>query len=291
MGLFLTNTAFSSCTRYMSNITKSLDTVYKRLASGKRINSAKDDPAGFQIANRLTSQINGYKQGNRNINDGISYVQTMEGALDETVDMLQRIRTLAIQSANGTNSQADRNSINNQVSQLCEEITRIAKKTTFGGIPLLDGSRGDTHIQASGTAYDTIKIPDFSNGFTLSGLNTYLGGDENSDYVTKDGDVFRFTLSTAECSQNVLDNIDGFINAVTAYQGTLGGLQNRFESAIRLNGNMRVNLEDARSRIEDTDYAEEAQNLAQLNIQQQVCAMMMKQAAQSKNFILQLLQG
>lgn len=291
MGLFLTNTAFSSCTRYMSNITKSLDTVYKRLASGKRINSAKDDPAGFQIANRLTSQINGYKQGNRNINDGISYVQTMEGALDETVDMLQRIRTLAIQSANGTNSQADRNSINNEVSQLCEEITRIAKKTTFGGIPLLDGSRGDTHIQVSGTAYDTIKIPDFSNGFTLSGLNTYLGGDENSDFVTKDGDVFRFTLSTAECSQNVLDNIDGFINAVTAYQGTLGGLQNRFESAIRLNGNMRVNLEDARSRIEDTDYAEEAQNLAQLNIQQQVCAMMMKQAAQSKNFILQLLQG
>lgn|SRR5574344_203517 len=291
MGLFLTNTAFSSCTRYMSNITKSLDTVYKRLASGKRINSAKDDPAGFQIANRLTSQINGYKQGNRNINDGISYVQTMEGALDETVDMLQRIRTLAIQSSNGTNSQADRNSINNEVSQLCEEITRIAKKTTFGGIPLLDGSRGDTHIQVSGTAYDTIKIPDFSNGFTLSGLNTYLGGDENSDFVTKDGDVFRFTLSTAECSQNVLDNIDGFINAVTAYQGTLGGLQNRFESAIRLNDNMRVNLEDARSRIEDTDYAEEAQNLAQLNIQQQVCAMMMKQAAQSKNFILQLLQG
>lgn len=291
MGLFLTNTAFSSCTRYMSNITKSLDTVYKRLASGKRINSAKDDPAGFQIANRLTSQINGYKQGNRNINDGISYVQTMEGALDETVDMLQRIRTLAIQSSNGTNSQADRKSINNEVSQLCEEITRIAKKTTFGGIPLLDGSRGDTHIQVSGTAYDTIKIPDFSNGFTLSGLNTYLGGDENSDFVTKDGDVFRFTLSTAECSQNVLDNIDGFINAVTACQGTLGGLQNRFESAIRLNDNMRVNLEDARSRIEDTDYAEEAQNLAQLNIQQQVCAMMMKQAAQSKNFILQLLQG
>ena len=117
MALFLTNTALQSCTRYMSNITSSLNTVYKRLSSGKRINSANDDPAGFQIANSLTSQINGYKQGNRNLNDGLSYAQAAEGALDETVNMLQRIRVLAIQAANGTYDDGSRSAINAEVEQ------------------------------------------------------------------------------------------------------------------------------------------------------------------------------
>lgn len=291
MALFLTNTALQSCTRYMSNITSSLNTVYKRLASGKRINSAKDDPAGFQIANRLTSQINGYKQGNRNLNDGLSYAQAAEGALDETVNMLQRIRVLAIQAANGTYDDGSRSAINAEVEQLSLEITRIAKKTNYAGIPLLSGGSKGVLIQCSGQANDTIEIPCFSSGFTVSGLATYLNADASSFFETTADGEFRFSLSTAQNAQDVLANIDQFINAVTAYQGTLGGVQNRFESAIRLNDVMAENLSDARSRIEDTDYAEEAANLAKLNIQQQVCAMMMKQAAQSKNIILQLLQN
>ena len=117
----------------MANSTNALDTSYKRLASGLRINSAKDDAAGLQISDRLTSQINGLNQGNRNAQDGISFAQTAEGAMDEMVTMYQRIRTLALQSANGTNSEADRTAIQQEVDSLCSEIDRISRDTTFGG--------------------------------------------------------------------------------------------------------------------------------------------------------------
>ncbi len=128
----------------LSNSTNSLDTSYKRLASGLRINSAKDDAAGLQISNRLTSQINGLTQGNRNAQDGISLSQTAEGAMDEMTTMYQRIRTLALQSANGTNSEADRASMQKEVSQLTAEIDRITSDTTFGGEKILNGTKGDT---------------------------------------------------------------------------------------------------------------------------------------------------
>jgi flagellin len=125
--------------RMLSNSTNALDTSYKRLASGLRINSAKDDAAGMQISNRLTSQINGLEQGNRNAQDGISYAQTAEGAMDEMTTMYQRIRTLALQSANGTNSADDRKALQNEVTQLCSEIDRITKDTTFAGEKILTG--------------------------------------------------------------------------------------------------------------------------------------------------------
>ena len=135
-----TNVSSLNAQRNLSNTTKNLDTAYTRLASGLRINSAKDDAAGLQITNRLTSQINGLEQGNRNANDGISLAQTAEGAMDEITTMLQRIRTLAQQSANGSNGTADRTALQREVDQLSEEITRISEDTTFGGRPLLDGS-------------------------------------------------------------------------------------------------------------------------------------------------------
>lgn len=296
MPLYLTNITAMHNMRYLSSINAGLDTVYKRLASGKRINSAKDDPAGLQIADRLTSQINGYKQGNRNLNDGLALAQTMEGALDETASMLQKIRTLAVQAANGTYDDISRGAINSQVQQLCQEITRIAKKTTFGGTAILDGnksgfySNGGIQIQASGTANDTIAIPGFEHGFTMSGLTTYTGNDGKGSIV-KDGDSFRFSMSTAQNAQEVLGYIDKYIGAVSSYRGTLGGVQNRFESAIRLNDTMKENLSDARSRIQDTDYAEEASNLAELMVRQQVCVSIMKQINNSKSIILRLLGG
>ncbi len=296
MALYLTNIAAMHNMRSLSSINAGLDTVYKRLSSGKRINSAKDDPAGLQIADRLTSQINGYKQGSRNLSDGLALAQTMEGALDETTDMLQKIRTLAVQAANGTYDDASRAAINSQVQQLCQEITRIGKKTTFGGTAILDSnqggfySNGGIQIQASGMANDTITIPGFQNGFTMSGLSSYTGNDGKGS-VVKDGDSLRFSLSTAENAQEVLGYIDEYIKAVSSYKGTLGGVQNRFESAIRLNDTMRENLSDARSRIQDTDYAEEAANLAELMVRQQVCASIMKQINNSKSIILSLLGG
>jgi len=143
MAMFVnTNVSSLNAQRNLSNSTKSLDTSYTRLASGLRINSAKDDAAGLQISNRLTSQINGLDQGNRNANDGISLAQTAEGAMDEITTMLQRMRTLAQQSANGSNSTDDRTALQSEVDALSSEIDRIASDTTFGGMKLLDGSAG-----------------------------------------------------------------------------------------------------------------------------------------------------
>ena len=144
MALYVnTNASSLNAQRMMANSTNALDTSYKRLASGLRINSAKDDAAGLQISNRLTSQINGLNQGNRNAQDGISMAQTAEGAMDEMVTMYQRIRTLALQSANGTNSDADRTALQQEVDSLCSEIDRISVDTTFGGSAqrLLTGER------------------------------------------------------------------------------------------------------------------------------------------------------
>ena len=146
MSLYVqTNVSSLNSQRRLNSATKSLDTTYQRLSSGLRINSAKDDAAGLQISNRLTNQINGLQQGNRNANDGIALCQTMEGALDETTSMLQRIRTLAIQAANGTNTTVDRQAIQQEVAQLSAEITRIACKTTFAGRQCLAGVAGSDH--------------------------------------------------------------------------------------------------------------------------------------------------
>ena len=141
MALFVnTNVSSINGQRNLTNATNNLNTTYQRLSSGLRINSAKDDAAGLQISDRLTSQINGLNQGNRNTNDGIALAQTMEGAMDEMTTMLQRIRTLAVQSSNGTNNAKDREALQQEVAQLSSEITRIACATKFGGEQILAGA-------------------------------------------------------------------------------------------------------------------------------------------------------
>ena len=162
MALYVnTNVSSLNAKRNLSNSTSSLDTTYKRLASGLRINSAKDDAAGLQISNRLTSQINGLEQGNRNAQDGISYSQTAEGAMDEITNMLQRVRTLALQSANGTNNAKDRIAIQQEVTQLCDEINRVSVSTTFGGTKILNGDGG---ITVAGTGTDAFKATGNATG-------------------------------------------------------------------------------------------------------------------------------
>ena len=181
MSLYVqTNVSSLNSQRRLNTATKKLDSTYQHLASGLRINSAKDDAAGLQISNRLTCQIDGLKQGNRNANDGIALCQTMEGALDETTSMLQRIRTLALQAANGTNTTIDRQAIQEEVIQLSQEITRIACKTTYAGKQCIAGvtgkdkggvlnSNGDIEFQVGAYANDTLKLS-MKNGFTLSGI-------------------------------------------------------------------------------------------------------------------------
>ncbi len=168
MALYVnSNISSLNAARHLANATSSLDTAFKRLASGLRINSAKDDAAGLQISDRLTAQINGLEQGNRNAQDGISLCQTAEGALDEMTNMYQRIRTLALQSANGTNSAADRQAIQQEINQLCREIDRIGTDTTYGGAHLFDKSIADPiEFQVGSNNHETVSV-DLTSGIRL----------------------------------------------------------------------------------------------------------------------------
>ena len=306
MALYVnTNVTSLNSTSKLNKATHSLDTTYKRLSSGFRINSAKDDAAGLQISNRLTSQINGLNQGNRNANDGIALAQTAEGALDEVHTMLQRIRTLSVQSANGTNTTADRKAIQAEVEQLSSEITRIACKTTFGGHKILAGAKGTTacsgnlvgskgkvSFQVGANANDTISIS-LSTAFTISGMAA-AGNLKGANVGTK-GIVetaagnWSFDLSSASQAQAVLGNIDNFIAHVDKTRGQLGAIQNRLESTISNQSNIAENESDARSRIRDTDYAEEAANLSQQTIIQQAATSMLTQANSRPQIALSLL--
>ncbi len=307
-----TNVSSINTTNKLTKATNSLDTTYKRLSSGLRINSAKDDAAGLQISNRLTSQINGLKQGNRNANDGIALAQTAEGALDEVHNMLQRIRTLSVQSANGTNTTADRASIQGEVDQLCSEINRIACRTTFGGSEILSGKTdkegsllvgGKVAFQVGSNANDTISV-DLSKGFTVAQMDDAVSGglasaaDADAGKLRDDSDTAAnvagksgksFAVSTAKAAQATLATIDKFIAYVDKSRGQLGAVQNRLESTIANQSNIAENESDARSRIRDTDYAEEAANLSQQNIIQQAASSMLTQANARPQIALSLL--
>ena len=182
-----TNVSSLNGQRYLNNVQTSLNTTYQRLSSGYRINSAKDDSAGLQIADRLTSQINGLNQGNRNANDGIALAQTVEGGLDEISNMLQRIRTLAVQSANGTLGADDRKSIQNEADSLTAEISRIAQDTTFGGKTILAG-------YSAGSIYGTIATLKTLTGGNITGAKMTLHVGANTG-DTVEMEVYSFVFS------------------------------------------------------------------------------------------------
>ena len=250
MALYVnTNVSSINAQRKLTNATNSLNVSYQRLASGLRINSAKDDAAGLQIADRLTSQINGLNQGNRNTNDGIALAQTIEGALDETTNMLQRIRTLAVQSANGTNTAEDRKALQEEVESLSLEISRIAQQTTFAGATVLDGigdkslipkdgaNKGIMVFQVGANAGDTLNLI-WCKAFNVSGIMQQAGianiGANAANGLTKvemtiDGKKVSkavFTVETASKATNTLTNIDKFIQLVDAKRSELGAIQN-----------------------------------------------------------------
>ena len=290
MALYVnTNASSLNAQRMMANSTNALDTSYKRLASCLRINSAKDDAAGLQISDRLTSQINGLNQGNRNAQDGISFAQTAEGAMDEMTNMYQRIRTLALQSANGTNSTADRTALQQEVNSLCSEIDRIDDDTTWGGETLL--SRGSISFQVGADANQTISVNTLgkvnNNDITdwhVGTLATAIGG---SGYMNDDGDAFDIT--TADKAQGVLAKIDSFIAAVDSKRAEYGAVQNRLESTVRNQSNVSENVSAARSRIRDTDFASETAAMTQQNIIQQASQSILSQANQRPQVALSLL--
>ncbi|MEV3825137.1 flagellin [Aeromonas caviae] len=295
MSLYInTNVSSLNAQRNMMNSTKSLDTSYTRLASGLRINSAKDDAAGLQISNRLTSQINGLDQGNRNANDGISLAQTAEGAMDEVTGMLQRMRTLAQQSANGSNSAKDREALQKEVDQLGAEINRISTATTFAGTKLLDGSFGGT-FQVGADANQTISFSlSQAGGFSISGIAAAVSAGGGATVITvfvSGSTVGGISISTQTNAQNVLAAVDSMLEVVDGKRAELGAVQNRLDSTIRNQANISENVSAARSRIRDADFATETANMTKQNILQQAASSILAQANQRPQSALSLLQN
>lgn len=309
MAMFInTNTSSLNAQRNLMNTSKSMDTSYTRLASGLRINSAKDDAAGLQISNRLTSQINGLDQGNRNANDGISLAQTAEGAMDEVTGMLQRMRTLAQQSANGSNSANDRVALQKEVDQLGAEINRISKDTTFAGTKLLDGNyKGKFQVGAD--ADQTIGFNlNQTGGFSISGIaaaastasgtvSVAVGPNGSVQSAHKISSIFgggaagSINIGTQSTAQRVLAAADAMLKVVDGKRAELGAVQNRLDSTIRNQSNISENVSAARSRIRDADFATETANMTKQNILQQAASSILAQANQRPQSALSLLQN
>jgi flagellin len=242
----------------------------QRLASGLRINSAKDDAAGLAISDRMTAQIRGLNQAARNANDGISVAQTAEGALSETTNILQRMRELAVQSANGSNTTADRSSLNAEFTELTSEINRIAGNTTFNGQNLLTGSF-DAAFHVGADAGQTISITVGSADAIALGV------------------VAATSVATDVGANAAITAIDGAIDKVDTIRGGLGAKQNRFESTISNLSNIAENLSAARSRILDADIAAESSSMTKNNILQQAGVSILAQANQTPQLALSLL--
>ena len=290
--------------RYLGNVQNSLTTTYQRLSSGMRINSAKDDAAGLQIADRLTSQINGLNQGNRNASDGIALAQTIESGMDEISGMLQKIRTLTVQANNGTNTTEDREAIGKEMASLANEINRIAKQTTFAGQTVLNGlsdnsiygkppaatngkagTEGTMTLQVGSNKGDTISFKVQSVMFSEIAKSTDLVSNDKFFKVANGEISIDFTkVKFAGATQNdktlgdVIALMDTAIGKVDGMRADLGAIQNRLESSIRNQSNVAANEADARSRIRDADFAEESANLSQQSIIQQAAASMLMQA-------------
>ena len=287
-----TNVSSLNGRRYLNNVQNQLTTTYQRLSSGLRINSAKDDAAGLQISSRLTTQINGLNQGNRNSADGIAVAQTIEGAMDEMSGMLQKIRTLAVQAKNGTNTLEDRKALAKEATSLAQEITRIAKDTTFGGATVLDGaggllnkvagaqqggnSIGELILQVGANSGDTISFQVQSMKFSQIALGGGIQDATLKNFYSKDNAVI--TFSDAAKIDDAISGMDKMIALVDSQRAGLGAIQNRLESSIRNQANVSANQSDARSRIRDADFAEESANLSQQSIIQQAATSMLMQA-------------
>jgi flagellin len=276
MSLFVnTNVSSLNATRQLFTSNNNLSTAFERLSSGFRINNAKDDAAGLQISNRLTTQILGLNMAVRNANDGISLAQTTEGSMGEITIALQRIRVLAVQAQNGINGSADRLALQKEVSALKLEISRIAATSQFGGVNILSGDFSSAFLVGA-NAGQTISVNiSRVGGYGATGL---FNGENVSVETTAGASRAMVTVLAA-------------ISIIDAKRADLGALQNRFQSTIRNLSNISENVSAARSRIRDTDFAVETAELTRWQIIQQASITVLGQANQRPQAALQLLQG
>ncbi|WAC72544.1 flagellin [Roseateles sp. SL47] len=274
-----TNLASLNAQRNLSASQSSLTTSMQRLSSGLRVNSAKDDAAGLAIAERMNAQVRGMNVAVRNANDGISLSQTAEGALSKVGDSLQRMRELAVQARNATNTTSDLDSIGREYAQLGEEIGRVLGGTTFNGKAILAADAGTQTFQigANTTSNDSVDVvtTDLTQDATITAVTG--GTIDNASTPT--------TLAT------VIDNIDAAIKTVSGQRAVLGASQNRFDAII---SNLQISVENqtaARSRIMDADFAAETANLSRAQILQQAGNTMVAQANQLPQQVLSLLRS
>ena len=265
----------------LRNTNEQLQTSLERLSTGLRINSAKDDAAGLAIANRLTTQIRGSEVAARNANDGISMAQTAEGALGSLTDTMQRMRDLAVQSANATNSASDRENLQTEFKQLQDELGRIIDNTEFNEQKILAGSLtsgAKFQVGANTTADNQISFAIQSLGAAGSGIGSVLAGAVNIGSGASFGDIM-----------SAISVIDSAITTVDTTRAKLGAVQNRFEVTIDNLNNFIVNESAARSRIQDADFAKETANLSKAQILQQAGTSVLTQANQAPQSVLGLL--
>jgi flagellin len=271
MGLRV-NTNITSLTaqRNLGSVTGRLQGNFARLSSGLRIATAADDAAGLGISERMRSQIRSYGAAARNAQDGISLVQTAEGALNESSNILGRMRELAVQSANGTLSTADRTTINDEVTALTAELDRIAASTEFNGVALLDGTTANAAIQVGIGATETIDVSLQDTTTTTLGLGT-------------------LAVDTAANANTAIGLIDTAIDTVNTARGALGASQNRLTSAYTSIQSARENLSSAESRIRDVDVAYETADMTRNSILQQAAVSVLSQANVQPQLALRLL--
>lgn len=277
-----TNTTSLNVQKNLNRASDALSTSMQRLSSGLKINSAKDDAAGLQISNRMSSQIRGNTQAIQNANDGISVAQTAEGALQASTDILQRMRELAVKARNGTNGTADQTATNAEFAQMSDEITRISASTNLNGKNLLDGSAGTVTLQVgantgSANHIDLVLSSKFDAVSLSVGSGTVvLTGASPSD--------------AAVAIDSAITAIDAAIANIGATRASLGASQNRLTSTIQNLQNITENTTAAQGRVQDTDFAAETANLTKQQTLQQASTSVLAQANQLPSAVLKLLQ-
>jgi len=278
---------------------RQMNTAMERLSTGQRINSAADDAAGLAISSRMTSQIRGLDVGIRNANDAISMISTADGALIEISNMLQRMRELALQSANGTTTSADRDYLNQEYKNLIVEIERIAQNTQWNGGTILEGTANGTSstvkFQVGANGGQTIAV-NFGNVSQDggSGGTIFSNFEASAAGAGQSRDGFAISAGTAAAAVTTasaaMTTIDSAITVVNSQRATFGAAMNQLTYAVDNLSNVKVNAEAARSRVLDTDYAAETSELARTQIIQQAGTAMLAQANQLPQTVLSLLQ-
>ena len=248
----------------------SLSKAMERLSTGRRINSAADDAAGLAVASRMNAEVRGLNMAIRNANDGISLAQTAEGGMNEIGNMLQRMRELAVQSANGTLSAGDRTNLQAEVTELISQIGDVSSRTKFNGVALLDGTNTSVDIQTGSNASETVAL-------TLTDVDaTALG-------------VNALTIATVAGATAALTTLDTAINTISTAQATLGAGQNRLQTTVSNLTDRVTNITESKSRIEDADFSAESTALAKAQILSQASTAMLAQANQSQQGVLSLI--